>query len=228
MRRLFDLILIRIKGNGAILDKGIPSGYLVRLFAGKGICLAYGMLRFLTLKRVFVHPISIIKCSSKIRFGKNLNIERGCYIDALSKNGLTVGDNVSFGYRTCLRISGSMGRIGNGITIGNNVGLGTHGYYGCGVGSLTIGDDCIFGNYVSIHPENHNYNDLNVPIRLQGVSSSCGVIIGDNCWIGAKATILDGTRLGNGCIVAAGAVVKGEFPDNAVIGGVPAKILKYR
>ena len=84
-----------------------------------------------------------------------------------------------------------------------------------------------FGNYVSVHPENHNYSSLHVPIRDQGVTGK-GIVIGANCWIGAKVTILDGTRLGNGCVVAAGAVVKGEFPDNCIIGGVPAKVIKMR
>ena len=177
---------------------------------------------------VFVHPSAVIKCSSKIKFGKNLNIERGCFIDALSKKGLKLGKNVSLGYSTTLKISGTMSKIGTGIEIGNNVGLGTHGYYGCGAGVLKIGDDVIFGNYVSIHPENHIFGDIDTPIRLQGVYSNGGVIIGNNCWIGAKVTILDGTRIGNGCIVAAGAVVKGVFPDNVIIGGVPAKILKSR
>lgn len=55
-----------------------------------------------------------------------------------------------------------------------------------------------------------------------------GYKIGNNCWIGAKATILDGTSIGNGCVVAAGAVVTGCFPDDVVIGGVPARILKER
>ena len=124
-------------------------------------------------------------------------------------------------------MTGSLKQVATGVKIGNNVGLGTHGFYGCGVGSLVIGDDCIFGNYVSIHPENHNYKSVE-PIRLQGVSSHGGVKIGNNCWIGTKATILDGTVIGNGCIVAAGAVVKGVFPDNVIIGGVPAKIIKQR
>ena len=53
-------------------------------------------------------------------------------------------------------------------------------------------------------------------------------MIGSNCWIGAKATILDGVHIGDGCIVAAGAVVTKSFPDNVIIGGVPAKIIKYR
>lgn len=55
-----------------------------------------------------------------------------------------------------------------------------------------------------------------------------GVKIGNDCWIGAKATILDGTVIGDHCIVAAGAVVKGVFPDNVIIGGVPARIIKYK
>ena len=228
MRSLFEFILKKIKGGNASLDKNIPIGSLIRFFMGKAMCMVYGMLRLMTMKRVFIHPTATIRCSSKINHGKNLNIERGCFIDALSKDGLVLGDNVSFGYNTCLRISGAMSKIGNGIKIGNNVGLGSHGFYGCGVGSLTIGDDCIFGNYVSIHPENHNYRDLNTPIRLQGVCSMGGVFIGNNCWVGAKATILDGTKIGNGCIVAAGAVVKGEFPDNVIIGGIPAKIIKHR
>ncbi len=45
-----------------------------------------------------------------------------------------------------------------------------------------------------------------------------------NCWIGAKVTILDGTIIGDNSVVAAGAVVRGQFPDNCVIGGIPAKI----
>lgn len=87
--------------------------------------------------------------------------------------------------------------------------------------------DTIIGNYVSFHPENHNYKDFNVPIRLQGVSGK-GIKVGNNCWIGAKATFLDGSEIGNGCIVAAGTVVNGKFPDNVIIGGIPAKILKNR
>lgn len=225
---IFNKIVTRVKGEHFEMDEDIPLGYFVGFVWRKATSLMWGMIRMRTMERVFVHPSSVIKCVSKIHLNGNVNIERGCYIDALSREGLTLGNNVSFGYFTTLRISGSFKNIGTGIKIGNNVGLGTHGYYGCGVGSLTIGNDCIFGNYVSIHPENHNYADISTPIRLQGVNSGGGVSIGNNCWIGAKATILDGTKIGNGCIVAAGAVVKGEFPDNVIIGGVPAKILKYR
>lgn len=130
------------------------------------------------------------------------------------------------GFHTHVELTGSVHLIGKGMKIGNNVGLGTHGHYGSGAGFLEIGNDTIFGNYVSIHPENHNYKDKKFPIRLQGVNSKGGVKIGNNCWIGAKVTILDGTVIGDNCIVAAGAVVKGIFPENVMIGGIPAKIIK--
>lgn len=138
-----------------------------------------------------------------------------------------VDSNIPFSYLVELACQ-KMTAMLYGMTIGNNVGLGSHGCYGVGVGSLEIGDNTIFGNYVSIHPENHVTYNVEVPIRLQGVRSKGGVKIGENSWIGAKVTILDGTVIGNGCVVAAGAVVKGHFPDNSVIGGVPARILKMR
>ncbi len=105
--------------------------------------------------------------------------------------------------------------------------MGASCFYGC-AGGITIGDDTIFGNFISLHSENHNYSDLDIPIRLQGVNRQ-GISIGKDCWIGAKATILDGVKIGNGCIVATGAVVtKGSYPDFSILGGVPAKIISKR
>lgn len=92
---------------------------------------------------------------------------------------------------------------------------------------LEIGDDCIVGQYLSCHPENHHYENLEIPIRMQGVYRK-GIKIGKNCWIGSKVTILDGVEIGDGCIIAAGAVVNKSFPENSIIGGVPAKLLKSR
>ena len=82
------------------------------------------------------------------------------------------------------------------------------------------------GEYVSFHSENHIFSDTSKLIRKQGVTSK-GIVLGNNIWVGAKATFLDGTVVGNNSVVAAGAVVKGKFPENVVIGGVPAKIIKY-
>lgn len=219
-------LLSRVKGGGTVVDSRIPSSYLMRVALSKAMSLAWGMIRLRTFKRVYVHPSSKIKCGSMIKFGKNFSIGQDCYVDAMSEYGLECGENVSMGFHTHLELSGTVRFMGKGMKIGNNVGLGSHGHYGSGMGFVEIGDNTIFGNYVSLHPENHNYSDPTKPIREQGVNSVGGVKIGQNCWIGAKATILDGTVLGNNTIVAAGAVVRGKFPDNVIIGGVPAKVIK--
>jgi acetyltransferase-like isoleucine patch superfamily enzyme len=224
---LIDFIITKIKGEEYKIDHSVPVFYILRLLMSKIISLIYGMCRLRILNRVYIHPSSIIKCPSKIKVGKNFSVARECYIDALSKNGFICGNNVSLGYCTHVEITGSLKHLGKGIKVGNNVGLGTHGFYG-GAGGLLIDDDTIIGNYVSFHPENHNYDDLETPVRLQGVNHK-GIKVGKNCWIGAKVTILDGVTIEDNCIIAAGAVlIAGTYKRNSIYGGVPAKFLKSR
>jgi acetyltransferase-like isoleucine patch superfamily enzyme len=162
----------------------------------------------------------------KISFGKFLKLGNDVYVSALSKKGVTFGNNVGIGDHSRVIVSTSLNDIGDFIKIGNNVGIGEFAYLG-GAGGLEIGDDCIVGQYLSCHPENHNYENIDLPIRHQGVNRK-GIKIGNNCWIGSKVTVLDGVTIGSGCIIAAGAVVNKSFPDNSIIGGVPAKLLKKR
>ena len=110
------------------------------------------------------------------------------------------------------------------MKIGNNSAVGDFTHFGA-TGGLEIGNDVIMGSYVSFHSENHNFSDPNRLIREQGVNSK-GIKLGNNIWVGAKVTFLDGCEVGDNSIVAAGAVVNGVFPSNSLIGGVPAKIIK--
>lgn len=228
MKSILSKILSLIKSEKWELDQRIPNSYLILFFATKIFTLIRGVLLFFTFKPlILVGAKTRINCKSLINFEGTINIDRYCFIDALSTDGIVFGKNVSIGKHTTIECSGSLMNIGKGLIVGNNVGLGTHGFFGC-AGGITIGDDTIFGNYVSLHSENHIVDDLYKPIRLQGVTRQ-GIIIGNNCWIGAKATILDGVSIGDGCIVAAGAVVtKGIYENNSIIGGVPAKIIKKR
>lgn len=163
---------------------------------------------------------------SKIKWGAFLRLGNYVYVSALSKNGIHFGNHVSIGAFSRIVVSTTFNQMGNGIKIGNNVSIGEFAYLG-GAGGLEIGNDCIVGQYFSCHPENHNYENLDIPIRLQGVNRK-GIKIGNNCWIGSKVTILDGVTIGDGCIIAGGSVVTKSFPENEIIGGVPAKILKTR
>lgn len=144
----------------------------------------------------------------------------------MGKGKLILSNNVSIGAYSRIVVSTSLNNLGEYIHIGNNVGIGEFAYLGGG-GGLEIGDDCIIGQYLSCHPENHNYENPDTLIRHQGVSRQ-GIVIGKNCWIGSKVTILDGVHIGNNCVIAAGAVVTKSVPDNSVVGGVPARVLKSR
>lgn len=206
------------------VDEKVSTMYLIKLCVEKTFSLLRGIIR--VRKSVYLDKrVELIEIK-KIKWGRSCRCSQNVVLNALSHNGIVLGDSCSIGRNTRIECSGSIEYLGKGFVCGNNCGLGTDTFYGC-AGGIEIGNDVIVGNYVSMHSENHNYSDLDIPIRLQGVNHK-GIKIGNDCWIGAKATILDGTVLGNGCIVAAGAVVTGQFPDNVIIGGVPAKILKQR
>jgi maltose O-acetyltransferase len=90
-------------------------------------------------------------------------------------------------------------------------------------GYVEIGSGCMIGPDVYITDSNHRF-ELGVSSRELPMNAG-KVIIGDNCWIGAKAIILKDVELGNNCIVAAGAVVTKSFPQGSIVGGVPAKVI---
>ena len=161
---------------------------------------------------------------SNIKFGKWVQLEDHVYISGLSKHPVVFGNNVRIGAFSRVVASTSFNQIGEFIRIGNNVGIGEFAYLGGG-GGLEIGDDCIIGQYFSCHPENHIFLNPNQLTRLQGVTRK-GIGIGENCWIGAKVTILDGVEIGANCVIAAGAVVTKSMPSNSIIGGVPARVIR--
>ena len=163
----------------------------------------------------------------KIKLGKGVTIEDETYINACSIEGVCFGNNVSLGRRSTIECTGILKNVGKGIIVGNNVGLGTYCHYGCS-GGIKIGSDTIIGNYVSFHSENHNFDNKDILIRMQGVNHK-GIFIGENCWIGAKVTILDGVHVEDNCIIAAGSLlIAGVYSKNGIYGGVPAKLLRYR
>ena len=109
---------------------------------------------------------------------------------------------------------------GQNITIGKNVFINS----GCcfqDQGGIEIGDNVLIGQQVVLATLNH---DL-MPEKRANMSPA-PIKIGDDVWIGAHATILAGVTIGNGAVIAAGAVVTKDVPANTIVGGVPAKIIK--
>lgn len=115
--------------------------------------------------------------------------------------------------------------LGTGISLGDNSGLGID----CNVrGPLTIGDNVMMGPEVVIMTGDHNTQRTDIPMCEQGFPEDKPVHIGNDVWIGYRVIILPGVTIGNGVIIGAGAVVTKDVPDYAVVGGVPARIIKYR
>ncbi len=110
--------------------------------------------------------------------------------------------------------------IGQFTRIGKNVYI-NHLCSMLDMGTITIGDNVLIGPKVNILTEEHPVN----PAERKALMVK-PVVIKNGAWIGAGATILPGVTVGENSIVAAGAVVKNDVPDNTVVGGIPAKILK--
>jgi acetyltransferase-like isoleucine patch superfamily enzyme len=114
------------------------------------------------------------------------------------------------------------------MVIGDNVYIGFGGFF-VASGGIKIGNGSILAHRVEVMTRNHNYDsdDLkSIPYDAKYIYKP--VIIGENVWIGANVCIVPGVSIGEGAVIAMGAVVTKDVPKCAVVGGNPAKILKYR
>jgi len=157
-----------------------------------------------------------------MRQGKKNRMEGGGRVRRCSQ--IAIGDNNAFTQGCWLwpedtDFAGIRIRIGSSNYFNRNLMIDA-------CGSVEIGDHNMFGPDVYITDSNHQFGRDMVP--GQQPMERGEVHIGSRCWIGAKAVILKGARLGNGCVVAAGAVVTGPVEPGAVVAGVPARPIDYR
>ena len=112
------------------------------------------------------------------------------------------------------------------LEIGNNVSIHPMCYIDAS-GRIEIGNDVSIAHSTTILSEEHKYDDVDVNIKDQGVILK-KTIIDNNVWIGSGVKVLAGSHIESGCIIAAGAVVKGNIKRNSIVGGVPAVLIKER
>lgn len=188
------------------------------------------------LKRIFLLPFGFIKTAvelanegardieNKIRFKKAI-IEKGCSFDSKS----IIHPNVHL--------------LSNCII--NNSEIHSYTYLGknCLVQNTSLGKFCSIANDVLIGLGNHPLDLLstsplfyrrNNPLQIRLIKKDLEIVeykpisIGNDVWIGARSIIMDGISIGHGAVIAANSVVTKDVPPYAVVGGVPAKIIKYR
>lgn len=145
-----------------------------------------------------------------IKIGKNTVISRNAHIVG---RGLVIGDDCYIGCYTFLDSS-------NGhIVIGDKTSLGRF----CMVhGGVAIGDTVRIASHVVLVPADHKFMDRNVLIKDQGVINR-GIVVGSDVWLAAGVKVLSGSAVEDGCVVGAGAVVKGQLDAYGVYVGVPAR-----
>jgi maltose O-acetyltransferase len=114
---------------------------------------------------------------------------------------------------------------GSKVEIGDNSGIGVN----CQLwGKVKIGKDVMMGPEVIIISANHKFERTDIPMRLQGRYPEECVCIDDDVWIGTRAIIMPGVNIGQGAIIGAASVVTKDVAPNAIVGGNPAEVLKYR
>ncbi len=97
-----------------------------------------------------------------------------------------------------------------------------------------VGNDTVIGNNVMMGPEiiilsgGHHFADTSKPMTQQGATDRKPVIIGDDVWIGTRSIILPGVKINSHSIIGAGSVVTKDVPEWAIVGGNPAKIIRFR
>ena len=115
--------------------------------------------------------------------------------------------------------------LGIGNSLGDRSSFGANSVIG---GYTTVGNDVLIGRELLTIPRNHRIDDPNVPMIKQGFHPNQRIIIDDDVWIGSRVTILAGVHVHSHSVIAAGAVVTKDVPEYAVVGGVPATVIRYR
>lgn len=221
--------------NGILRFEGVSTRR--NLLASSQVYMRTGMM---LLRGLLVKPF-VRESSGTLLVGRGARIMNAGYLShrgrlviedfvelqSISHGGVNLGSDVSIGRGTLIRPSSYYGgEVGDGLWIGDRSSIGPSGFIGCS-GRIVIGSDVMMGPGVRIFAENHLFDDTSQTIKSQGVSRNY-VEIGDDCWIASGVTITAGVRIGSGAVIAAGSVVTNDIPSNAVVAGVPARVLRSR
>jgi acetyltransferase-like isoleucine patch superfamily enzyme len=147
----------------------------------------------------------------------------GSHVEVYARPGygrIILGSWVHIGDGTSLRCHEGTLWVGDKVVFGrNNV---VNAYLDVSIGATTIVADMVY-----VTDFDHVFANADIPIKDQGIVKS-PVRIGADVWLGTKVSVVRGTTIGDGCVVAANAVVTGDLPPYSIAAGVPAKVLRSR
>ena len=187
----------------------------------------------LVIKRLLslLHTFFISLLNSKVKIGCGSIVYYRSHIVVTTRlGGAIIGKNTRIGcssklchtglpFYSKILVDGKEGRV----IVGDNCRI--NGAYIHAENKIQIGNNCVMA--AGVHIMDSNGHIVNSTDRTVGRDDPKEIVIGNNVWIGLNSIILKGTCIGDNSVVAAGSVVKGEFPDNAVIAGNPAKVVKH-
>lgn len=165
-------------------------------------------------------------CKKAINYLRTrIKMYKGYYIHSSArislKRNVQIGKNAEIQEYVIIRVFNSKLKIGSNTQINPFTVI-----YGCS--NIYIGNDVMIAPHCMIVSGNHNYKQINVPMRHAKEISNGDIIIGNGAWIGANCTITDGVKIGSHAIVAANSVVLNDIGDFDVYAGCPAKLIYNR
>ncbi len=162
--------------------------------------------------------------------GEYSKVSKPCFLLGCGQKRISIGDYACIQSHCVLGCWEQYGeqRFTPALIIGNHCSIGEYNHI-TACNKITIGDGLLTGRFVYIGDNAHgglSSEEAMMPPAQRHLTSKGEVVIGNNVWIGDKATILAGVHIGDNVIVAANAVVTKDIPNNCIVAGVPARIIK--
>lgn len=152
-------------------------------------------------------------------WGSNTTFSPGCRVRVCDGGAINIGKSAHINESVRLEAKGGRLAIGDNVFVGRGSSI-------VSMKEIKIGADVLIAEYAAILDHDHEFNG-DMSLNKSGMRKAL-IGIGDNVWIGAKATITCGVTIGDNAVVGANAVVTADVPAYAVVGGVPAKLLRQR
>ena len=164
-----------------------------------------------------------IRHPKRIELGNNVTIDDYCVLDGrgAGNDGLVLQDDVLINRNCMIQAKAGPIRLGRRTSIGSNSVI-------VSLAGVELGEAVLIAGGCYISAGAYHTDDAERAIMDQGAYSRGPILIGDHVWIGTGAIILDGVTVGHGAIIGAGAVVTKDVPEQTIVAGVPAKVIRSR